>query len=65
MTAVDGVEDSFGRAITAEYRDRIFVAVIFNLVFDKEESGPKVMDRFLRLLSDVDKIAFVWVGGWI
>ena len=51
MTAVDGVEDSFIRAIVAECLDHVPVAAIFNLVFDKEESGPEVMDRFLRLLS--------------
>ena len=31
MTAVDGVEDSFDRAIVVERRDRVFVAAIFNL----------------------------------
>ena len=55
---VDGVEDSFIRAITAEYCNRVLVAAIFNLVFDKEESGPKVMDCFLRLLSYVHEIAY-------
>ena len=62
---VDGIEYSLVRAIIVEHRNRIFVAAIFSLVFNKEESGPKVMDCFLRLLSYVHEIAYIWVGGWI
>ena len=76
MTAVDGVKDSFVHAIVAEYWNRVLVAAIFNLVFDKEESGPKVMDYLLRLLSYVHEVAYIrrtgiawWillvVGGWL
>ena len=43
----------------------IFVVAIFNLVFDKKESGPEVMDRFLRLLLYAYESAYVRVGGWI
>ena len=65
FTMTYGVEDSLVRAIIAEYRDRVFVSAIFNLVFNKEESGPIVMYCFLGLLPDVGKIVYIWVGGWI
>ena len=65
MTSVDGVEDSFDRAIVVERRDRVFVAAIFNLVFDKEESSPEEVDRLLRLLSYAHESIYIWVGGWI
>ena len=62
---INGVEDSFVRAIVAERKYRVLVAAIFNLVLDKEESGPEVVDRFLRLLLYAHESAYVWVGGWI
>ena len=62
---VDGIEDSLVRAIIVEYRDRVFVAAIFNLLFNKEEFGPKVIDCFLGLLSYLHEIAYIWVDGWI
>ena len=65
MTVVDGVEDSLVHAIVAKCCDRVFVAVIFNLVFDKEEYGPEVVVRFLRVLLYAQESAYVWEGGWI
>ena len=65
MAAIEGVQNSFVRAIVAERSYCVFVAATFDLVFDKEESGPKVMGCFPRLLPYVRKIAYVWMGGWI
>ena len=65
MTAVDGVEDTFVHAVVAEYCYRVFVAAIFYLILDKEESGPEVVDRFLRLLFYAPESACIQVGGWI
>ena len=62
--AVEGIKDSLIRAIVAKYRDRIIVIAIFDPVFNKEESGPKVVDCFLRLLLRAQESAYVWVGGW-
>ena len=64
MAAINGVEDSFVRAIIAERKYRVLVAAMFNLALDKEESGPEVVDRFLRLLSDAHESVYVRVGGW-
>ena len=64
MAAINGVEDSFVRAIVAERKYRVLVATIFNLVLDKEESGPEVVDHFLRLPLYARESAYVWVGGW-
>ena len=50
---------SGSRWFPAEYWDRVFVAAIFNLVFDKEEPGPKVMDFFLRLLSYIHEVGYI------
>ena len=73
--AVEGVEDPFIGAIIAEYRNCVLVAATFNPILDKEESGTKVMDCFLRLLPYVHEVAYIrgigisWrilfvVGGW-
>ena len=37
---------------------------ILYLVLDKEEYGPKVVDRFLRLLFYAHESVYVRVGGW-
>ena len=50
MAEINGVEDSFIPVIAAERRERFLIVAIFNLVFDKKESGLEVVDCFLRLL---------------
>ena len=62
--AIDGVKDTFVRAVVAECYYRVFVAAVFYLIFDKEESGPEVVDHFLRLLFDAHESVYVLVGGW-
>ena len=62
--AIDGVKDAFVRVVVAECCYRVFVAASFYLVFDKEESAPEVVDRFLRLLFDASESIYVRVGGW-
>ena len=64
MATIDGVEDSLVHAIVAKCSDRIFVVAIFDLVFNKEESGPKVVDHFLRLPFYAHESVYVRVGGW-
>ena len=61
---IDGVEESFVHAIIVKRRYCVFVAAISNLVLDEEESGPKVVDRFRRLLLYACESTYVWVGGW-
>ena len=61
---INGVEDTFIRAVVAKCYNHVFVAAILYLVFDKEESSPEVVDRFLRLLFDAHESVYVLVGGW-
>lgn len=61
---IDGVKDTFVRAVVGECCYHVFVAVVFYLVFNEEESGPKVVDRFLKLLFDAPERIYVRVGGW-
>ena len=61
---IDGVKDTFVHAVVAECCYRVFVAAVFYLIFGKEESDPKVVDRFLRLLFDAHESVYVRVGGW-
>ena len=51
--AVEGIKDSLIRAIVAEYRDCVVVTAILDLVFNKQESSPKVLDCFLGLLPHI------------
>ena len=52
-TVVEGVQDSLIRAIVAKYRDCIVVTAILDLVFNKQESNPKVVAYFLGLLPHI------------
>ena len=52
-TEVEGIKYSLIHTIVAKYQDRVIVAAIFDLVFNKEESGPKVVDCFQRLLRHI------------
>ena len=65
VTATYGVENSLVRAIFAKERDCVFLVTVLNLAHYKEESSPEVMYCLLGLLSNVGKIACIWVGGWI
>ena len=62
--AIDGVEDTFVRAVVAKCCYHVFVAAILYLIFDKEKSGPEVVDLFSRLLLCARESTYVWVGGW-
>ena len=61
---IDGIKDTFVRVVVGECCYRVFVAAVFYLVFKKEESGPEVVDRFLKLLFDAPDCIYVRVGGW-
>ena len=65
VTATYGVEDSLVRAIVAKERNCVFLATVLDLGHYKEESGPIVVYYLLGLLSNVGKIVYIWVGGWI
>ena len=41
--AINGVEESFVRAVIAERSYRFLVTAILDLVLDKEKSGPEVV----------------------
>ena len=62
--AIGGVQDTFVRAVVAKCCYRVFVATVLYLIFDKEESGLEVVDRFLRLLFDARESVYVRVGRW-
>ena len=64
VTVTYGVEDPLVHAIVAKERNCVFLATVLDLVHYKEESGPIVVYYLLGLLSNVGKIAYVWVGGW-
>ena len=63
MATVEGIQYCFVGAVTVENRNYVVVWAVFDPVFNKQESGPKVVDRFLRLLPHIHQVVYIYLGA--
>ena len=76
MATVEGIQYPFVCAITVEDRNYVVIRAVLDRVFNKQESGPKVVDRFLGILPHIHQVVYIsggpellgeyrlwWVGG--
>ena len=59
VATVEGVQYPFVCAITVEHRNYVVVRAVLDLVFNKQESSPKVVDRFLGLLPHIHQVVYI------
>ena len=60
MATVEGIQYPFVCRVTVEDQNYVIVRTVLDLVSNKEESGPKVVDRFPGLLPYIHQVIYIW-----